>query len=117
MDQPEREENRIREAYARRKQLVPSDRYSLANSGNLSIEQERERCLLHSLAKFGRVPLYDKRILDVGCGNGPLLFNLIRWGARPENIFGMDLQEERIATARALLPNTGYVKKWKRHEN
>jgi ubiquinone/menaquinone biosynthesis C-methylase UbiE len=110
VSQPEREENRIREAYARRKQLVPSGRYSLANSGNLSIEQERERYLLHSLAKFGKVPLFDKRILDVGCGNGPLLFNLIRWGARPENISGMDLQEERIATARALLPSSVTLK-------
>ena len=45
-------------------------------------------------------------VLDVGCGNGPLLRNLIHWGARPENVFGLDLQEERIATARELLPNS-----------
>jgi SAM-dependent methyltransferase len=104
--QSEFEEARIRDVYARRKEHVPKDRYSWFNPGNLLNEQELERCLLASLAKFNHSPLNNKQILDVGCGSGHVLRNLIRWGARPENVFGVDLIEDRIATARRLLPNS-----------
>jgi ubiquinone/menaquinone biosynthesis C-methylase UbiE len=100
----ELEEARIRAAYARRRKWVPTHRYSCFNPGNLIIEQELEQHILASLHQFGRTPLHDKQILDVGCGRGYRLGNIIRWGAQPENIFGIDLLEERIREARRLLP-------------
>jgi len=48
--------------------------------------------------------LRDKKILDVGCEEGRELINLIRYGARPENLYGIDLLEERIITAKNLHP-------------
>jgi ubiquinone/menaquinone biosynthesis C-methylase UbiE len=100
------EQRRIREVYARRKERIHADRYSYFNPGNLVIEQELEGYFLSSLTKLGRAPLRDKRILEVGCGSGPWLRNLIRWGAQPENLVGVDLLEERIEQARRLLPGS-----------
>ena len=102
----ETEEARIRTAYARRKQLDLEGRYSCFNAGNLLIEQEIERHFLSTLYRLERTPLRDKQILEVGCGSGDWLRKLICWGAQPENIFGIDLLEERINEARRLLPKT-----------
>ena len=102
----EMEEFRIKEAYARRKALVPPGRYSWFNRGNIVMQQELERCLLSFLDRFGCAPLHNRLILDVGCGAGYWLRNLIRWGAEPENMYGIDLLDERIADARRLLPKS-----------
>lgn len=101
----ETEETRLRQAYARRKQTVPGGRYSYFNYGNLLIEQEIDRHFLQTLHRVGRSPLSDKKILDVGCGTGSWLHKLIRWGAQPGNLFGVDLFEERISEAKQLLPS------------
>ncbi len=109
------EEARIMHAYARRRQSVPGSLYSYFNLGTLLIEQELERHLLSGLWRFARTnpddqcgpdPLHDKDILEVGCGRGSRLQNLIRWGALPERLFGVDLQPARIAKARRVLPES-----------
>ena len=51
-------------------------------------------------------PLRDKLILDVGCGYGFGIREFIRWGARPENMTGIDLLPERCAEARHLCPSS-----------
>jgi ubiquinone/menaquinone biosynthesis C-methylase UbiE len=48
--------------------------------------------------------LDSKRILEVGCGSGDLLRDFIKWGARPENIVGIELLRERMAEAVELCP-------------
>jgi ubiquinone/menaquinone biosynthesis C-methylase UbiE len=45
-------------------------------------------------------------VLDVGCGHGQWLADLIKWGARPENLSGLDLLPERIAAAQVRLPRS-----------
>lgn len=44
------------------------------------------------------------RVLDVGCGSGSGLMSFLRWGFLPQNLTGIDLDEARVARARALLP-------------
>jgi ubiquinone/menaquinone biosynthesis C-methylase UbiE len=41
-------------------------------------------------------------VLDVGCGEGAVLRDLLRFGARPENLVGVDLLASRLASGRAL---------------
>ena len=44
------------------------------------------------------------RVLDVGCGSGPGLVTLLRWGFLQRNLAGVDISAERIEEARAALP-------------
>ena len=95
------EESRIKEVYSQRH---PGSVYSRFDPAHLFEMQERERYLLKLLAKSGCRALHKHKILEVGCGNGELLRDLIKWGARPENTFGIDLIPERILEARTLCP-------------
>ena len=96
------EEARIRAAYAKRQK--DEARYSYFSMGNLFRMQELEQCLLTLLKRHDLVPLNTKKILEVGCGTGYWLREFIKWGARPENITGIDLLDDRIAEARYLCP-------------
>jgi ubiquinone/menaquinone biosynthesis C-methylase UbiE len=50
----------------------------------------------------------DLRVLDVGCGEGGVLRDLLRYGARPEKLAGVDLLLSRLASARALNPHMAF---------
>jgi ubiquinone/menaquinone biosynthesis C-methylase UbiE len=95
------EEARIRAVYAKRQ---AGTRYSWFNPGHLFMVQARERRLLALLAQYGSAPLQTKTLLEVGCGTGYWLREFIKWGARPENIAGIDLLADRIAEAARLCP-------------
>ena len=45
------------------------------------------------------------RILDVGCGRGETMRQLLEYGANPELMTGIDLLEENISDARRLAPH------------
>ena len=92
---------RIEQAYARRKK---DHLYSRFNSAYLFMVQEREQRFLALLSRHGCMPLENKMILEVGCGNGDLLRDFIKWGARPQNITGVELLPERVAEAVELCP-------------
>jgi ubiquinone/menaquinone biosynthesis C-methylase UbiE len=92
---------RIRAAYAKRN---GRSIYSLFEPAQLLAIQERERRLLRLLSARGVTSLESSKILEVGCGTGLWLREFVRWGARPENITGVDLLPERIAEARRLCP-------------
>src|ERR671918_655685 len=66
--------------------------------------QERERDVLRLLRHHGLMPLAGKKILEVGCGTGKWLRDLIEWGADPERLFGVELLEASAARARRLCP-------------
>jgi len=44
-------------------------------------------------------------VLDVGCGSGGSILNLLRLGFNPLNIFGLDILEERIREGLKIFPN------------
>jgi SAM-dependent methyltransferase len=80
-------------------------RYSLGQPGHLFLVQQRERGVLALLARHGLLGRLDQaRVLDVGCGAGGLLLDLLRYGARPEHLAGVDLLPARLEQARARLP-------------
>ena len=94
--------------YARRAELGRDDRYDLWEPANLYMEQERERAVVALLRRHGYLPLGDRRVLDVGSGSGQTLMNLLNYGARPANLFGVDLLEDRVAGARELNPHLNF---------
>jgi ubiquinone/menaquinone biosynthesis C-methylase UbiE len=96
------EEQRMRLAWAKRPQRDP--RYAWSNAGHVLNRQERERAALRALARHDFLPLASKSILEVGCGTGGWLRDLVRWGAQPSDITGIDLLPDRISEARRLCP-------------
>lgn len=99
------ESERLRAVYRRRAILGLDARYAYWLPANLFIYQERERVLLGLLRRYGLLPLGERRILDVGCGDGAVLRDFLRYGAKPDNLTGVDLLEDRIKVARRLSPH------------
>lgn len=100
------EAERIRQVYTQRA-LNPElqARYRLSHPGQLFLVQQRERRLLGLLTRYGLMErLSGLRMLDVGCGTGDLLLDLIRYGARPEHLSGLDLMADRVSMAQVRLP-------------
>lgn len=97
---------RIRAEYAWRESSLPSDRYAASRPHVLFAQQQKQRLLLKLLVQEGLVPLAGKTILDVGCGEGQQLLELVSWGARRSELAGIDLLEGRVARARMRLGDT-----------
>ncbi len=87
--------------YARR---TDSDRYSALRADVWQTLQERQRAMLALFARRGWHDLSDRRLLEVGCGSGGNLLELLRLGCTPANLTGVELLPERCAQARAVLP-------------
>ena len=88
---------------------IPSDNYSLSNVSNLFIIQGRQRAFLKALKHHGFSDLGDTRILEMGCGNGGVLAELVFLGASPGNLFGIDLDQKRLGKAQGILPGTHFA--------
>lgn len=100
------ERRRILAAYARR-DACGRDRgayFGLEDEAHLLRLQERHRWSLHLLREAGLGDLAPRRALDVGCGDGYGLLELVQWGAEPDRLAGIDLRPEPVATARRRLP-------------
>ena len=67
--------------------------------------QERERRLLELLKRAGVDSLKENRILEIGCGQGSWLRDLIQWGRSRENLTGIELLPDRADEARRLCPS------------
>ena len=102
------EAERIKKVYEKRRSKQKYKLYSFFNKGNLYIVQQRERALLDLLRKFNFVKLSDKKILDVGCGTGGILRSFIEYGARPKNLYGVDILQDRIEIAQDINSNINY---------
>lgn len=99
-----REPEEIRVRYSKRNTQKHHDLYSpLLAHVHLGM-QERERSIIRLINTFGLQPVEKKRVLEIGCGSGNNLLDLIRIGFQPENLVGNELLEERANLARNRLP-------------
>jgi len=97
----ENEADAVAERYARR---VATDRYSALRPDVWQTLHERQRALLALFARIGWADLSSKRLLEVGCGGGSNLLELLRLGFAPQHLSGVELLPERYAQARHVLP-------------
>ena len=93
----------IRDRYARRTDTVVPG-YDPMLPWVYMMAQEKERALIKLFQRFSIAPVQSKRVIEIGCGTGGNLLQLLRLGFRPENLVGNELLEERAAAARELLP-------------
>lgn len=94
----------IEQAYARRH--AADARYHPLNPAQLHALQERERQLAQALRALGLADTASLRATELGCGGGQNLLSLMRLGFSPARLCGVELLPERLALARALLPES-----------
>jgi ubiquinone/menaquinone biosynthesis C-methylase UbiE len=88
---------------------VSSDRFAFYKPEVVFFRQTLERELARFFRKNNFLELSGKKILDVGCGWGSWLLLFMSWGARPENLFGVDILPERVEAARQRLPQSEII--------
>jgi SAM-dependent methyltransferase len=93
---------RMADRYARRAGLASL--YDPLRPEVWQARHERERVLAGLLARRAHRPLAELALLEVGCGHGDNLLELLRLGFAPEHLVGNELLPERLAAARARLP-------------
>ncbi len=91
----------VAERYARR---VDADRYSPLRPEVWQTLHERQRALLRLWAQIGIAELSSLRLIEVGCGSGGNLLELLRLGFAADKLTGIELLAERHAQARTSLP-------------
>jgi SAM-dependent methyltransferase len=101
------ETHAVENRYARRDSNADAQRYSLyANAAALQAQQERMRAMARLWRTHGWSSLADRPLLEVGCGSGGNLLDLLRLGATPTQLTGIELLPDRATAARALLPGS-----------
>ena len=83
--------------------------WSKETLGNRFLLRERENKLICMLRKYGYYPFGKLKILEVGCGIGENLRKLCDWGADPNNLFGVDLLQDRVKQAKKNLPAINFL--------
>lgn len=98
----ENEESRIRQVYANRDSGGKRELYHWSRPDVL-LNQYRFRSAVSTLfTANGLTDLSQVKALDVGCGSGGWIRTLLEWGARAENLCGVDLLQDRIDEAERL---------------
>lgn len=95
----------IRGRYERRDAGRDAARYDPTSGAEWWFRREREAAVLGLLRRAGLTPLSGRSFVEIGCGSGGNLLDLLRWGAEPENLAGVDLLPERVERARRRLPS------------
>lgn len=95
----------IKSRYKRRENLPP-DRYSILRPEVYLIEQEKERNIIRWINNNNIAPLSNKKLLEIGCGDGSNILTFIKLGFIPENIVANELLENRYLNAKIKLPQS-----------
>jgi len=98
------ETEKVAERYARRSSVGSDGRYSMLNPAVWQGVQERQRGLSKLLVRHTDEPLSQLKLLEIGCGGGGNLLELLRMGFSPDNLVGNELLPARVAQARHNLP-------------
>jgi SAM-dependent methyltransferase len=94
------EQERIRTVYRQWGGAPATARYAWHRPEILQQLAARARIMAPLLAEALGTDLSTARILDVGCGTGAFLRQLIAWGADPSRLTGTEFQQDRLDLAR-----------------
>ena len=91
----------VAERYRRR---AAGNRHGILQPDVWCMLQERQRETLRLFAALGWHDLPARRAVEVGCGTGGNLLELLRLGFLPEHLTGIELLPERFTHAARVLP-------------
>lgn len=103
------ETEQIRERYLRREAMGADSRYDPVDPYVVRSLCARELVLARWVRRAKLMPLRNKTLLEIGCGNGSNLLRFLQLGFRPENLVANELLEHRAAEARHRLPQATQV--------
>jgi ubiquinone/menaquinone biosynthesis C-methylase UbiE len=113
--EPSRQENseerdRIRAEYERRRSLsVEDNRYSFFNPAYQFEIYQRQKATTALLRKHDIRSLADKKILEVGCGRGDIMFEYLTFRTPAACLYGLDLLPERVSYAHERFPTANIL--------
>ena len=93
--------NNVYEDYSSRRYFM--NKWSSLNKGNKLINIEKLN-LIKSLLELHKINLKNKKILDVGCAGGDTINFLKDLGGLEQDIYGIDIRENRLKHAMENLP-------------
>ena len=95
------------ELYYRQKGLGRND--LLTNPEVLFQHLALEESVVRALHEASGLDRETAQVLDVGCGGGGSLLRFLELGFPPENLFGLDIDGDRIVEARHKLPQLTFL--------
>lgn len=103
------EPSSVIQRYAMRSSSVDDARYSMLNPAVWQAIQESQREICRLLSFYSPKSLSELQILEVGCGSGSNLLELLRIGCGPANLVGNELLPDRLEAARIRLPQATQI--------
>jgi ubiquinone/menaquinone biosynthesis C-methylase UbiE len=98
------ERQRIQAEYQRRAKEIKSDLYSPWQPAEIFFRTGRKAVAAGMLNEALVFPRIGDTCLEVGCGTGGWLADLISWGVREPDLHGIDIDTVRINRAKEILP-------------
>lgn len=99
-DDTSKEQDRIRAVYQQWLARERAQAYAWHRPDVILQHAQRQRVAAAMLASTLGPDLSHARVVDVGCGSGGFLRQLIDWGADPARLVGTEYQPERLELAR-----------------
>lgn len=96
------ERQRIRVEYQRRAKEIKSDLYSPWQPAEIFFKSGRNTVAAAMLNEARVFPRTGDTCLEVGCGSGGWLAELISWGVRDSDLHGIDIDPVRIRRAKQI---------------
>lgn len=92
--------DRLKAEYAdRARRFSDSDRYSPLNPAYLFMIQQRQRAEVRLLRRLGIRSLKEQKLLEVGCGRGNVLYEMMWFGIPPKQLHGTELMPTSLHEA------------------
>ena len=98
------ENQRIQAEYRRREPEIEFDLYASWQPAENLMTFERKRVAAGMLKEIKRFPEAGKRCLEVGYGKLGWLADLLSWGLKETDLYGIELDAARAEKAQAALP-------------
>jgi SAM-dependent methyltransferase len=102
------ERQRIQAEYQRRAKVIKAELYSPWQPAEIFWRTRRKAVAAGMLNEALVFPRTGDTCLEVGCGTGGWLADLISWGVREPDLHGIDIDTLRISRAKEILPGADF---------